>query len=97
MRLLCISSFDEEDEGYIDGYAETEDAYCRFSIRKGEEPVIHAKFPKKDYRGYRHFSGVIGKWDEYALLLSNPIPIPKLDFDYLFELYKKTPDLQWKE
>jgi hypothetical protein len=97
MKLLCVSSFDEEDEGYIDGYVETEDAYYSFSIKKNEEPVIHAKFPKKDYRGYRHFAGVIGKFDEWAFLLKNPIPIPKLDFDLISSIYKATPDLQLKQ
>jgi hypothetical protein len=83
----CTSDFAE-------GYVEIEKEYLRFNIVRDKEPVIYARFKKSEFRNYRHFAGVIGKFDPYAFILSKPIKISGLDLDELVEIYTNTPELR---
>ncbi len=88
MKLLSIETCSSR---FINGYVELEGEYAAFSIEKGSTAVIHARFPKSNYRSYVHFAGVIGKFNPYAFLLKEPISIAALDFDQLSDLYNATP------
>lgn len=93
MELLCITTLAAD---FIGGYIALDDDYARFTLEPGKPAVIHqhARFPKSDYRDYEHFAGVVGKFDSYAFLLRQPIPIPALDFEFLSDLCRKNPTLR---
>lgn len=79
---------------HIHGYLEFDTYYADFSITKDNQITIHARFPKKDYPSYQFFADFIGKWDAYAFLLKDPIPMDVIDFETLAEIYRRTPALR---
>jgi hypothetical protein len=91
MQLISMATCTHD---FAEGYVEIEKEYLRFNIVRGKEPVIHARFKKSEFRNYRHFAGVIGKFDPYAFILSKPIELNCLDLDELVEIYKNTPELR---
>jgi hypothetical protein len=91
VKLLCIIDCNQD---LITGYAESKEEYFGFVLHKGSEAVIDGRFPKRNYRSYRHFVLISGKFDPYAFFLKKPIRIPALHFDLLTELYQNTPALR---
>lgn len=93
MKLLCISYFSEDQ---INGYIEIaeEAIYARFRVWPDKMAMIDARFPKKNYKSYKFFAEISGKFDPYSFFLKKPIKIRALDFDLLTRLYKNTPALQ---
>ncbi len=59
----------------MSGYVELGDAYIRLSLDRYNTLRAHWKFPKADYRNYKHFAESSGKFDPCVIFLGRPIII----------------------
>jgi hypothetical protein len=84
MKILQIQDIDEKVAA---GYAEDDTQYFYFVVYKSQNPQIMSRFPKANYKDYDHFAGVIGKFDEYSLLLIKPIEISALTYEECKRVY----------
>ncbi len=85
MKILCISYCGHDQ---INGYASSKNEYFSFILRSDNEVVIDGRFPIKNYRSYKLFAQICGKYDAYSFFLKKPIPVKGLDFAFLTQLYK---------
>jgi len=85
-KILAIENLGEKRAiGYADLGA---DKYVRFIV-ENDEVRIEVEFPKKDYRGYRFFAEVMGKWDPYARFFINPTKIQSFDAEFIMRVAKR--------
>lgn len=74
-KILAIEKLGEKGAS---GYADLDsDKYVRFVV-ENDEVRVEAEFPKKDYRDYRFFAEVMGKWDPHASFFIKPSVIKRL-------------------
>jgi len=84
--MKIISLVKEVNE--FSGFISKKDNYTEFYSEK--EKIIYGKsYPKKDYRNYGHFVGVMSKFDPFLFFLEKPISIEKLNRKTLEQLWEK--------
>ena len=88
---MKIVSITDHNASIITGYVDTGRSYRRFALFSDKErKTLWGKpMPKRDYRNLEHWAGVIGKFDEYAFVLEEPIELKRLDFAELTNLLSK--------
>ena len=82
MKLLSI----ERAGNTFIGYVEDGHDYKSFEVHEDGTVVFDQAFPKKRFKNYEHFAGVIGKFDPYAFFFEKPIEIERLDYSELSKL-----------
>lgn len=82
MKLLSI----EKAENTFIGYVEDGPDYKSFTVREDGVVIFDQTFPKKRFKNYEHFAGVMGKFDPYAFFFEKPIEIERLDYSELSKL-----------
>jgi hypothetical protein len=77
MKLLSVEFFGKD---LVHGYAEDTDEYLRFEGGKNGVKK-QASYPKNKYTDYKHFAGVIGKFDPEAKFYKEPKELKVLTFE----------------
>jgi hypothetical protein len=74
--------------GYVDDGA----GYAQFSFEGGvlQWGLI---YPKKRYKNYEHFVGVLGKFNPYTFFLTEPISISGLTFEEIQKAYESKKEM----
>ncbi len=88
MRLLKIEQ--EGPRAFI-GFIEDEYEYKQFYCAEGEEPVVRATYPMKDYECYEMFAAVLGRFDIQTTFLARPVPLKELSYKALQEACRLLP------
>jgi hypothetical protein len=96
VKLLCIDYCGEDQ---INGFVEIEEESCYATFRAwpGKMAMIDARFSKENYRSYRHFVLISGKFSPHSFFLKHRIQIPSLDYELLAGLYRNIPALRTSE
>ena len=88
MRLLKIEQ--EGPRAFI-GFIEDENEYKEFYCAEGEELVVRAAYPRKEYEGYEFFAAVMGRFDLHTTFLARPVPLKELSYKALQEACRLLP------
>lgn len=72
------------------GWIKDDRFYKRFSA-ENDKVNVDGIVPVKNYRNYKHFAGVIGKFNPYTFFLKHPIPIDELTGSELTRVFKIMP------
>ena len=65
VKLICIIGLYSNPYHWL---YQGQKEYLSFVFKKGDEPVIDGRFPKKHYRSYSLFAAITGKFDGYVIL-----------------------------
>lgn len=84
MKILSVQLVGD----VIYGYRETTNYYIAFEIDLNSKVIDSFKYNKKKYKDYKHFCGVIGKFNPYTIFLLPKANVEQLNFDVLKEIIK---------
>lgn len=85
MELLSIKRLYNDDEQKVTGFIvwiEKDGNYEQWRITENINEQMKS-VTTADYRGYDHFSGVMGKFNPMTIFLKKPLDLPDFDFDVL--------------
>ena len=86
--MVKLLSIEEAGPTFI-VWVEQDDSYIYYhATHKGF--IEKERHSVKEYRGYEHFAGVVGKFNPYTVFLKNPIEI-NLSYKDLQKTYKTIP------
>lgn len=83
MKILAVEKLtDGGESAWVDDGNEYKDIH----VAQNNAQKVDASFPKKNYKNYKHFAEVMGKFDPYTVFRKVPVEVDKLDYEYLVDL-----------
>ena len=91
MKLISLMGFDTGTRS-ASGFVDDGVNFTEFNFAGGVLEMGHA-YPKKNYRSYDHFVGVLGKFNPYTFFLEKPIILDALHFEAVQAAYESKQEL----
>lgn len=73
----------EKGEDLMAYGVETDSKYEFFTIDKSDKIIPTNSYEKSDFESYKHFAGVLGKFNPFTFILEKPLELAAITFNLL--------------